>query len=112
MSAAAIDLDAIRKGAVMHDVRSAERLAEQSKVAVKKEVLNLYKDELLQKVDEHIKELERLEHKKADIATIKEELLKKVEEHMLIDTLRKEEMAKFKDEMMERVAKFIETGKV
>jgi lipoate-protein ligase A len=112
MSTATIDLGAIRKGAVMHDVRSAERLAEQSKVAIKKEEISQYKDELLKKVDEHVKELEKLEHKKADIAKFKEELLKRVEEHMLIETLRKEDLAKFKDEMMERVAKFIETGKV
>lgn len=112
MATVSIDLASVRKGAVLHDVRSAERLAEQGKVAIKKEELSTYKEELLKKVEEHIHELEKLEHKKADLAKFKEELLKRVEEHMQIETLRKEDLTKFKDEMLERVAKFMETGKV
>lgn len=112
MATLSIDPDSIRKAAILHDVRSAERIAEHGKAAVKKEELGKYKAELLQKVNDHIQDLEKLEHKKADLAKLKEELLKRVDEHIQIETLRQEDLAKFKDEMLERVQKFMETGKV
>ena len=44
------------------------------------EEISKFKNELLQKVDDHMKELERSNTKREDVATFKTEMLQRVEE--------------------------------
>jgi chromosome segregation ATPase len=111
MSAVTVPQREIQRAALEHDIRTAQTQNELLQSHKKSASLDTYRAELLNKVHDHLEELEHLEESKVRTAHFKAELLAKVHEHM--DELergnaKKEEVARIKAELMEKVHRHAE----
>ena len=111
MSAVTVPQREIQHAALEHDIRTAQTQNELLQSHKKSASLDTYRAELLNKVHDHLEELEHLEESKVRTAQFKAELLAKVHEHM--DELergnaKKEEVARIKAELMEKVHRHAE----
>ena len=104
--------NAVRRASFQREIRKVEnRPEEQQKLHNKQAELATYKEDLLLKVKEHMMEIDRQKqrHTAEEISKFKNELLEKVDEHMKElerSNTKRDDVAKFKTEMLTRVEAF------
>ena len=105
--------NAVRRASFQREIRKVEnRPEEQQKLHNKQAELATYKEDLLLKVKEHMMEIDNKQkqrHTAEEISKFKNELLEKVDEHMKElerSNTKRDDVAKFKTEMLTRVEAF------
>ncbi len=110
-----IPASAVQHAALDHEIRTACVRKELDKSQQKSEQLDAYRSELKTKVEAHMEALHKLDATKERTAQIKEEMLEKVNKHLsqlekesYTHMAKKDEVVKIKDELLAKVQRHAE----